>query len=98
MTISDIKTKTQEKSPYFFTRDTLRFFGQRVGSFKVWKGKSGAHYIAAESFWRDRAGRPQFMGVTFRKFTGDDLQSVTLPETVNKKDIDSVREWVKTHG
>lgn len=96
-TISAIREATRESSPFFFSRDTLRFFGQRVGMFKVWKGKSGAFYIAAPSYWTDRStGRPQLMGVTFRKFTGSDLVNVEHPDFL--KSMDYAREWVKQNG
>lgn len=95
--ISFIREATREASPHFFTRDTLRFFGQRVGMFKVWKGKSGAFYIAAPSYWSDRqTGRPVLMGVTFRKFTGSDLVNVEHPDFL--KSMDCAREWVKQNG
>lgn len=96
LTISDIHAATSEKSPHFFDRATLRFFGQRKGSFRVWKGKSGAHYIAAPIRREDRyTGRSYAMGLTFRKFTGDDLTLVDHPEFLG---TDDAKEWVKQNG
>lgn len=37
LTIYDIKRLTAETAPYFFTRKTLRFFGQTMRSFSVKK-------------------------------------------------------------
>ena len=34
-TISDIKYYTEETAPHFFSRKTLKFFGQTMASFKV---------------------------------------------------------------
>lgn len=47
MNIYDIKRATAETSPYFFTRETLRFFGQRMRDFKVKKQPDGRIKIAA---------------------------------------------------
>jgi len=40
MNIQNIKAYTENKSPYFFSRDTMRFFGQTLKSFKVIKLKA----------------------------------------------------------
>jgi hypothetical protein len=94
MNISDISFATRESSPYFFSRETLRFFGQRMSSFRVWKGKSGAFYVAAPSYWNDN-GQSRMMGVTFRKFTGTDLVNVDTPKF---QDMEDAKEWVKANG
>ena len=47
MTISEIKYRTMKKSPYFFTRDTLKFFGQTMKDFKIKKQKDGKFLISA---------------------------------------------------
>ena len=47
MTIYDIKRESEEKSPYFFSPDTLRFFGQTMESFKVTEQKDGRFLITA---------------------------------------------------
>lgn len=92
--IQYIKDAVAEKSPHFFSRDTLRFFGQTLSDFKVWKGPSGDYYIAAPSYWYDN-GKSKFMGVSFRKFTGDNLKQVEHPEF---KSMEDAKEWVKTKG
>lgn len=46
MTIYEIKTRTAETSPYFFSRQTLKFFGQTMASFSVRKmGDFSGRYI-----------------------------------------------------
>ncbi len=47
MTIYEIKYRTAEKQPYFFSRDTLKFFGQTMKDFKVKKQKDGKYLITA---------------------------------------------------
>ena len=37
MTIYEIKKQTEKTSPYFFSKETLKFFGQKMKSFKVRK-------------------------------------------------------------
>ncbi len=64
-TIADIKARTLEKCPHFFTRGSMRFFGQRMRDF-------GVFAIGERVFIR--AKRPY--GWTTREFTGDDLEMV----------------------
>jgi len=47
LTIWDIVELTSEKSPYFFSPATLKFFGQTRGSFKVYKEDDGRYFITA---------------------------------------------------
>ncbi len=49
MTIYDIKRLTAETAPYFFSRDTLKFFGQTLKSFGVYKQSDGKYLITADS-------------------------------------------------
>ena len=44
-TIYDIKYMTIDTSPYFFTRDTLRFFGQTMRSFGVYNTDDDNKYL-----------------------------------------------------
>lgn len=53
MTIYEIKNRTQETAPYFFSRDTLKFFGQTMKSFKVRKQEDGRYKITAPSVSSD---------------------------------------------
>ncbi len=74
MTISEIKKATLETSPYFFTRETLRFFGQRMSSFSVKKQPDGRIKISAPMF--DRSGKN--MGDTIRFFNPSNNQLETI--------------------
>jgi hypothetical protein len=47
MTIQEIKNRTQETSPYFFTRNTMKFFHQTMRSFRVKKQPDGRYLITA---------------------------------------------------
>ena len=49
MTIYEIKEKTRETAPYFFSRSSMRFFGQTLKDFKVYKQKDGKYLIIASS-------------------------------------------------
>lgn len=48
MTIYEIKRLTADTSPYYFSRKTLRFFGQTMKSFKVSKCIDGRYKISAD--------------------------------------------------
>lgn len=47
MTIYEIKRRTADTSPYFFTSKTLKFFGQTMRSFSVRKQEDGRYLITA---------------------------------------------------
>jgi hypothetical protein len=47
MTIYEIKRLTEKTAPYFFSRDTLKFFGQTMSSFKVYKLSDGRYLLTA---------------------------------------------------
>ena len=75
LTIYDIKRLSEEKSPYFFNHQTLKWFGQTMKSFKVKKQPDGKYYISAPMV--DRCtGR--VMGTTERLFNPqtNDLEMV----------------------
>jgi len=65
MTISEIKDRTEDTSPFFFNRDTLKFFGQTMSSFKVYKQDDGRYLITAPM--KDRS-TGKVMGQTERYF------------------------------
>ena len=91
-TISEIKESTKEKSPHFFSQDTMRFFGQTMGSFKVEVSPQGGIFIYAESFDTDR-GVKRSMGYTFRQFKDGDLKSI--PES--HKTLEEVKGYIRDH-
>jgi hypothetical protein len=47
MTISQIKQATSETAPYFFAKSSMRFFGQRMSDFRVYKQTDGRYLISA---------------------------------------------------
>jgi hypothetical protein len=47
MTIYEIKRLTEEISPYYFSRKTLKFFGQTLKDFSVMKQIDGRYRISA---------------------------------------------------
>jgi len=65
MTIYDIKRGTAETSPYYFSRNTLKFFGQTLRMFSVCKSGDGRYVISAPMF--DRFTRKQ-IGQSVRFF------------------------------
>lgn len=53
MDIYEIKRRTLKTAPYFFSRDTLKFFGQRMRDFKVAKLNEYEYFISAPSYSYD---------------------------------------------
>ena len=47
--IYDIKRRTEETNPYFFSRDTMKFFKQTFSSFKVYRQENDTFLISAPS-------------------------------------------------
>ncbi len=62
MTIHDIKRANEAAGRYYFSRDTLKHFGQRVKDFKIRKAGGRVFVQAAMS----HNGR--YMGETFAEF------------------------------
>ena len=62
-TIHEIKKLTANTAPYFFTRDTLRFFGQTLRDFRVIRETDGRFKIEAKSYFMG-----DYMGETVRFF------------------------------
>ena len=48
MTIYEIKRLTKKTAPYFFSKDTMRFFNQTLKDFKVKKQIDGRYKITAK--------------------------------------------------
>ena len=76
MTIYEIKERTQKTAPYFFSPQTMRFFGQTLKSFKVYKQPDGKYLISAPM--KDRTNNNKMMGYTERLFnpTTNELEYV----------------------
>ena len=66
MTIYEIKKQTEETAPYFFSKETLKFFGQTMKSFKVKKLNEKEYLITAPSY-----SNRKLMGQTQRIFNVD---------------------------
>lgn len=64
ITISEIKRRTSETSPYFFDKKTMKFFNQKMSDFKVRKLENGKFEIYAPI--KDSYGK--LMGETKRVF------------------------------
>jgi len=64
MTIYEIEEKTATTSPYFFSRDTLKFFHQTMSMFSTKKQSDGRIRITAPM--RDHTGKK--VGQTVRYF------------------------------
>lgn len=47
MTISQIKKLTAETAPHYFSKDTMRFFKQKMSDFSVSKCEDGRYRIQA---------------------------------------------------
>ena len=73
--ISDIKSATSRTAPFFFSRDTLKFFGQSMSSFRVKKSPKGNIFIFAKIV--DGLGKQ--VGYTFMQFKNGDLLSIRAP-------------------
>jgi len=66
MTIYEIKRRTEETAPEFFTRQTLKFFGQTLKDFRVYKMDSKNYLITAPMRMRG-----EVIGHTRRLFNTD---------------------------
>ena len=63
-TIYEIKRLTEDTAPFFFSKNTLKFFGQRLKDFKVHSEDKGRFMISAPAY----DFRGQYMGDTVRYF------------------------------
>lgn len=98
-TIAEIKARTSKESPYFFSRDTLKFFGQTMRSFSVKVSPKGNVYIVAPSYWPDHdyPYKPRLMGYTLRRFTGDDLEHVSGVDTMGVGGKLNIEEYIRSN-
>lgn len=64
LTIYDIKNRTSQTAPYYFSKDTMKFFGQTMKSFKV-KIVGEKYHISAPMIDK-QTGRK--MGISERLF------------------------------
>lgn len=67
--ISRIKADTAKDAPYFFDTKTMKMFGQKMSSFKVYMTTSGRIYIVAPSYSTDyRTGKRIRMSDSIREY------------------------------
>jgi len=85
VTIYEIKERTKENCPYFFSPKTMEFFGQTMKSFKVRTSPAGNIYIFAPS---------KFGGYTYRQFADGDLKHVHMPGV---KTLTDIEKYIKEH-
>ena len=67
LTISDIKAKTEQTAPYFFSRQSMRFFGQRMADFSVTRYGNDKFLISAK-YGGEIAGKTERV---FNPFTNE---------------------------
>jgi len=91
-TIYEIKRATKFKSPHFFDRDTLKFFGQTMKSFKVKKSPKGRIFIYAPIYDRYAEIR---RGYTFRRFNGYDLLNISGNFESKYQILNYIEAWYK---
>ena len=72
MTIYEIKKRTKVTAPYFFSKDTLRFFGQRISDFTVKKQNDGRYEIKA--ICRNAPHEEQYYTVRYFNPSNDKLE------------------------
>ncbi len=83
MTIYDIKRLTAKTNPYFFSRDTMKFFNQTLKDYRVYKHEQNnvkGFFIVASM--KDHSGKN--MGFTRRFFN---------PETNELDKYEEISEW-----
>ena len=74
MTIYEIKEQTKKTAPHFFSKDTMKFFNQRLKDFKVKKLNETEYLIYAPTYWYNNCEsieeiiNGRLMGYTMRIF------------------------------
>lgn len=89
-TIYEIKKRTANKQPYFFTRNTLNFNGQTLRHFRVNVSPTGRIYIYAPSYYRGR-----LMGYTFWEFVNNDDLAACLD--ADDKSLQGILVYIEAH-
>jgi uncharacterized protein (DUF2252 family) len=88
-TIYDIKYATMDKSPYYFDRKSMKFFGQTMRDFKVKKSPTGRIYIYAKT----KTG-----SYSFREFTnGNNLKALNIEHIEGVKTLSDIISFINTH-
>ncbi len=78
MTIQEIKQRTKDTAPHYFSSNTLSFFNQKLSDFKVKKLNDTEYLIHAPSYWNGR-----LMGKSMQIFNSitNDLKSTSFVDT-----------------
>lgn len=77
MNIHEIKERTKDTAPYFFSPDTLKFFGQTMAKFSVKKLSETQYIISAPM--KDHTGKK--VGTTQRIFNTETNKLETIKTT-----------------
>lgn len=98
-TIYEIRRRVEDKQPYFFSRKTLRFFGQTMRDFSVERSPNGNLYIVAPTYMVDRSvsGAPRYRHVSYtvRRVAGDTLETVPHFPGSGLKDYAPIRKYIE---
>ena len=95
LTIYDIKAFTVEKQPYFFTRDSMRFFNQTMKMYSIKYSPKGRVFIYAPSYWFGN-----LMGYTSREFISIDKGNgnlVSIDGLKDKKDLSELLAYIQAN-
>ena len=83
MNITDIKRANKKAGKFFFSPDTMKFFGSRIES-KVYEGRGGIYFVTSE---QPPHGKRIFNVRRFQKETADiefSKQAITTKEKACK--------------
>lgn len=64
MTIYEIKRRLEETTPHYFSRETMKFFGQTMKDFRVYKQKDGKFLMVAPIRQRTRFSGSEIWATT----------------------------------
>ena len=64
MTIYEIKRRLEDSAPQFFSRETLKFFGQTMKDFRVYKQEDGKFLLTAPIRQRTRFSGSEIWATT----------------------------------
>lgn len=98
-TIYDIKydvTNTDSNNHFFFSRKSMKFFGQTLKDFSVRKSPSGRIFILAPSYWDNH-----LIGYTFKEYCNHNLvnprfdNDTVIPNT--KEYLQTILDYIQSH-
>lgn len=98
-TIYEIKydvENSDNNNHYFFSRKTMKHFGQTLRDFSVRKSPSGRIFILAPSYWDNT-----LVGYTFKEYCNHNLinpkydNGLCVPNTRN--DAQAILDYIQSH-